>query len=64
VTDGAGIDQLRDYGCAERPGAAGNDDMTIAKVHSSVPRHHSPILQSRQGRAPDFDILIERSSSG
>ena len=33
VADRAGRDQRLDDGGAERTGAAGNDDMTIAEIH-------------------------------
>ncbi len=38
ATSGAGIEQRRDHRGAERAGAAGDDDMTIAKIHDSFHR--------------------------
>jgi hypothetical protein len=37
VAERPGFDQRRDHGSAERPGAAGDNDMTIAKVHGHLP---------------------------
>ncbi len=70
VADRAGFDQRRDHGGAERAGAAGDDDMTVAE---SPCRLSSPIiadLRGEQGRAKidypaaegesvaDFDLAI------
>ena len=40
MADGAGLDQRADHRGAERAGAAGDDDMTVAKVHRLLPLLH------------------------